>query len=168
MRSMLLAGALALGLPMVALAQPMSPPPAADYMMMAGQSDQFEIQSGKLAASTAMSPGVKKFGAQMVTDHTKSTQMVMAAAKKSGLPAGPPPPLKPDQQAMLTQLQGQSGAAFDKTYVTQQLAAHKDALALQSGYAKSGDDKNLKMAAGKIVPVVKMHLGMLQKMPMGM
>lgn len=168
MRMTLLCGGLALTLPAAAMAQPMTPPPAAQYMMMAGQSDQFEIQSGKLAASKAMSPGVKKFGAQMVTDHTKSTKMVMDAAKKSGLPAGPPPPLKPEQQTMLTELLGQSGAAFDKTYVTQQLAAHKEALALQSGYAKSGDDKNLKMAAGKIVPVVKMHLGMLQKMPAGM
>ena len=29
-----------------------------------------------------------------------------------------------------------------------------------------GDDPNLKMAAGKIVPVVKMHMSMLDKMPM--
>jgi putative membrane protein len=166
MRSLLLCGALALAVPVVAAAQTMTPPPAAQYMMMAGQSDQFEIQSGRLAASKAMSSDVKKFGSQMVTDHTKSTEMVMDAAKKSGKPAGSPPPLKPEQQAMLTQLQGQSGAAFDKTYVTQQLAAHKEALALQSSYAKAGDDPNLKMAASKIVPVVQMHLGMLQKMPM--
>lgn len=165
MRSLLLCGALALTLPAVASGQTMAPPPAAQYMTMAGQSDQFEIQSGKLAASKAMSPDVKKFGNHMVTDHTKSSQMVMAAAKKSGMPAGPPPPLKADQQAMLTQLEGQSGAAFDKIYVTQQLAAHKEAFALQSSYAKSGDDPNLKMAAGKIVPVVQTHLTMLQKMP---
>jgi putative membrane protein len=167
MRSLLLCGALAL-LPAIASAQAAPPPPAAQYMMMAGQSDQFEIQSGKLAVSKAMSPDVKKFGAQMVTDHTKSTAMVMAAAKESGLPAGPPPALKPAQQTMLAQLQGQTGAAFDKTYVAQQLAAHKGALALQSSYAMSGDDKNLKMTAGKIVPVVKMHLGMLRKISAGM
>ena len=165
MRHFLLCSALALAAPTLAMAQPMTPPPAAQYMTMAGQSDQFEIDSGKLARSKAMSPSLKTFGGKMVTDHTKSTQMVMAAAKKSGLPVGPPPALKPEQQAMLTELNGLNGAAFDKAYVTQQLAAHKDALALQSSYAKAGDDKNLKMTAGKIVPVVKMHLGMLQKMP---
>lgn len=166
MRSLLLCGALVLAVPAVSQAQSsMMPPPAAQYMMMAGQSDQFEIESGKLAADRAADPGVKKFGAQMVTDHTKSTQMVMAAAMKSGKPAGPPPPLKPDQQAMLNQLRAEKGATFDKTYVSQQMGAHKDALALQSAYAKSGDDPNLKMAAGKIVPVVKMHMAMLQKMP---
>jgi putative membrane protein len=166
MRSYILAGALALALPAAAHAQPATPvPPAAQYMMMAGQSDQFEIQTGKLAATKAMSPDIKKFGGQMVTDHNKSTAMVIAAAKKSGLPTPPPPPLKADQQAMLTELQGQSGAAFDKTYVSQQLKAHQEALALQSSYAKRGDDPNLKAAAGQIVPVVQMHLGMLQKMP---
>ena len=168
MRNLLLCGALALSFPIAAAAQSAAPPPAAEYIMMSGQSDRFEIQSGKLAASKAMSPDIKKFGAQMVTDHTKSTQIVVAAAKKSGLPAAPPPPLKPDQQAMLETLQGQSGAAFDTAYVTQQLAAHKEALALQSGYASSGDDKNLKTAAAQILPVVKMHLSMLQKMSTGM
>ncbi|HEY2752203.1 DUF4142 domain-containing protein [Phenylobacterium sp.] len=165
MRTLLLAGALALTLPATAFAQ--APPPAAQYMTMAGQSDQFEIESGKLAARKATNPDVKSFAQKMVTDHTQSTQMVMAAAKKSGLSVGPPPALTADQQAKLTQLKAQSGAAFDKTYVGQQLAAHKQALALQSGYAKAGDDPNLKAAAAKIVPVVQMHLGMLQKMPAG-
>jgi putative membrane protein len=135
-------------------------------MMMAGQSDQFEIESGKLAEAKAMSPGLKKFGAEMVTDHMKSTDMVMAAAKKSGMPTGAPPALKADQQAMLSDLRNQSGSAFDKMYLMQQMAAHKQALALQSSYATSGDDPNLKMAAAKIVPVVKMHISMLDKMKM--
>jgi putative membrane protein len=164
MRPLYLAGAFNLFVVGAALAQT-TPPPAAEYMKMAGQSDQFEIQSGKLASTKAQSSDVKAFGAQMVTDHTKSTQMVMAAAKKSGKPASPPPPLKPDQQAMLSQLQGQTGAAFDKTYVSQQLNAHQEALDLQSSYAAAGDDPNLKAAAGQIVPVVQMHMGMLQKMP---
>jgi putative membrane protein len=163
MRTYILASVLALTLSAEASAQSITPP-AAQYMMMAGQSDQFEIQTGKLAATKATSADIKNFGNQMVTDHTKSTAMVMAAAKKSGLPTSPPPPLKADQQAMLAQLQSQSGAAFDQTYVSQQLKAHQDALALQRSYAKGGDDPNLKAAAGKIVPVVQMHLSMLQKM----
>jgi putative membrane protein len=166
MRPLSLMIGLALCVPGAALAQTAAAPSAAQYMMMAGQSDQFEIQTGKLASSKAHSADLKSFGAQMVKDHTKSTQMVMAAAKKSGKPAAPPPSLDPQQQKMLSQLQGQSGAAFDKMYVSQQLTAHQQALQLQSSYAADGDDPNLKAAAGEIVPVVKKHLGMLQKMPM--
>ena len=128
MKSLFISGALALALPAAALAQ-MAPPPAAQYMTMAGQSDQFEIESGKLAETKAVSPGLKKFGAEMVTDHMKSTAMVMAAAKKSGMPTGSPPALKADQQAMLSDLRNQSGPAFDKMYMMQQMAAHKQALA---------------------------------------
>ena len=162
MRLLLLSGVLALAVPAIALAQ--SPPPAAQYVAMAGQSDQFEIMTGKLAAEKGASASVKSFGTHMVTDHTKSTAMVTAAAKKSGLTVSPPA-LKSDQQAMFNELKAQSGAAFDKTYVNQQLKAHNEALTLQSGYAKAGDDANLKAAAAKIVPVVEMHIGMLKKMP---
>jgi putative membrane protein len=130
--------------------------------MMAGQSDEFEIQSSQLAVKNG-SPAIRNFAEQMITAHTKTTAMVVAAAKKSGLPASPPP-LTADQQGMLAELQGESGDAFDKTYVSQQLAAHEEALALQTAYAKGGDDPNLKAAAAHIVPVVQRHLSLLQSM----
>jgi putative membrane protein len=138
-------------------------PSAADYVRMAGQSDAFEIQSGQLAASKATSADLKAFGARMVKDHTKSTQTVLAAAAKSGLSPAAPPPLPPAKSDMLTQLQAANGEAFDRLYVSQQLQAHQEALSLQSGYARSGQDPNLKAAAAKIVPVVTMHLDMLRK-----
>ena len=161
MRLLILGGALAIALPTFGFAQPAAPP-ADQYVTMAGQSDEFEIQSAKLAVEKG-SPAVRNFGRQMITDHTKSTAMVMAAAKASGLPASPPP-LTADQQAMLTELQGESGDAFDKTYVSQQLTAHQQALALQDAYAKGGDDPKLKAAAAHIVPVVQRHLSLLQAM----
>jgi putative membrane protein len=165
MRCFVLAGALALTLPFAAMSQTVPPvPAAADYVTKAGQSDQFEIQTGKLAATQALSPDVRAFGSMMVTDHTKSTALVVAAAKDRKLSAAPPQPLNPDQQAMLTELQGLKGDAFDKDYVAQQLTAHQQALDLQIHYASGGDDPNLRAAARQIIPVVQMHLGMLQKM----
>jgi putative membrane protein len=155
MRLLILGGALAIALPTMALAQPAAPP-APQYVTMAGQSDDFEIQSGKLAVLKG-SPAIRNFGQQMITDHKKSTAMVIAAAKKSGLPVSPPE-LTADQQQMLSVLQSESGDAFDTTYVDQQLTAHHEALALQTAYAKDGDDPNLKAAAAHIEPVVEMHL----------
>lgn len=138
------------------------------YVTAAGQSDQFEIQEGKLAASMGHSSKVRAFGKQMIDDHTKSTHMVMAAALQSGLPQMPPPPLRPDQQQMMAQLQSASGADFDRMYIQQQLQAHQDALAAQQNYAKTGTDPNLRGTAMKIVPVVQHHLGELQAMQTGM
>jgi len=134
-------------------------------MMKAGQSDQFEIQSGKLAETNGGSHAVKHMGAKMIADHTKSTKLVMGAAKKSHMPIpDAPPALDSDQQAMMTDLQGKHGQDFDTTYVADQMTAHEKALDLQQSYAMGGDDPHFKSAAKKIVPVVKMHIAMLKKM----
>ena len=138
------------------------------YVTAAGQSDQFEIQEGKLAQRMGQSRKVRACGKQMVEDHTKSTGMVMAAAQTSGLPQMPPPPLTSEQQQMLAQLQATSGATFDRTYVQQQMQSHQQALAVQQGDAQSGTDPNLKMTAVKIVPVVQHHIQMLQTMQSAM
>jgi putative membrane protein len=136
---------------------------ATDYVTMAGQSDQFEIQEGQLAQSQGKSARVKAFGKQMIADHTKSTAMVVAAAKKAGMTPSTPQ-LRPDQQQMISQLQATSGDDFDRLYIQQQTQSHQEALQLQQGYAQNGDSKPLKAAAAKITPVVQQHLTMLQQM----
>ena len=141
---------------------------ATSYVVAAGQSDQFEIQEGKLAQSMGQSRKVRAFGKEMIADHTRSTHEVMAAALQSGLPEMPPPPLRPDQQQMIAQLQAASGPAFDQLYVQQQLQSHRQALTLQQGYAQNGSDPNLRGVATKIVPVVQQHLSMLQGMTSAM
>jgi putative membrane protein len=65
---------------------------------------------------------------------------------------------------MLAELKAARGPAFNPTYISQQKAAHQQAPALQSGYANSGDDPNLKAAAAQIAPVVQMHIDVLSKM----
>jgi len=155
--------AAALSIPAMAAAMPA--PPAADYVMKAGQSDQFEIQAGRLAEENGGSHAVKRFGAKMVADHTKSTKLVLAAAKKSHMPTpDSPPQLDSDQQAMLSDLQSKHGRDFDSAYISDQTTAHEKALDLQQAYAEGGDDPHLRAAAKKIVPVVKMHIAMLKKM----
>lgn len=141
---------------------------AMTYVTAAGQSDQFEVQEGKMAESMAKSSKVRAFGRRMVKDHTDSTQQVMAAARASGMPPMAPPPLTADQQQMIAQLQSTSGADFDRTYVQQQMQSHQQALAVQQGYAQNGSDPNLKTVAGKIVPVVEHHIQMLQGLQSGM
>ena len=174
-----LAAALSLSGFAVARAQDAAPPPMtpsamADmakspgaYITAAGESDKFEITEGKLAAAMGSSPKVRAFGQKMVTDHTKSTTQVLTAAKMSGLPKMPPPVLRPDQQDMVAQLKAASGPAFDSLYVQQQMQSHQQALMVQQNYARHGTNKDLKMAATKIVPVVKEHISMLQSMGSG-
>lgn len=135
--------------------------PTSDYVMKAGQSDQFEIQEGQIASTMGKSPAVKNFGMMMVTAHRRTTQALQNAMKQKGETPPPPPALTADQQAQIDQLRGMTGAEFDRTYISQQLASHQEALAVQANYAKGGSDPKLRAVAGQTVPIVQGHLNTL-------
>jgi putative membrane protein len=135
---------------------------APGYMAMAGSSDQFEIQSGQLALQMSQNPAVRNFSNMIIADHTRSTQMVMAAAQSAGLNP-PPPALLPPQQSMLDQLRAAgSGPSFDMAFQQAQVSAHQQALQLHQNYATQGDVPALRTVAGQIVPIVQMHLQQAQ------
>lgn len=136
--------------------------PPADFVKKAGASDLFEIKSAKVE-TTSKNAKVRAFAKMMVTDHTKSTAMVKAAALKSGLKPKPPI-LEPKQEADLAALQQVDGAARDALYVSQQKAAHQDALALHKDNAANSSVPALKAASAKIVPVVQHHIQELEAM----
>ena len=177
MRSILLAGALALGVAGAASAQSTmshsgmsrmnaapgdasAALPTADYVMKAGQSDAFEIQEGEMASSMAQAPALRNFGMMMVNEHRKTTATLDKAVSDMGQ-TPMPPQLTADQQAQIDQLRGMSGAEFDRTYVSQQIASHQQALMVQSDYAKGGSDAKLRKVAASTVPIVQGHLNTL-------
>jgi putative membrane protein len=128
---------------------------ASGFANKVAASDQFEIESGKLAAANAASADVKAFGTMLVTEHQKSSADLKAAA---GPDLAPAPTLDPDQTAKLAALKGAQGAAFDKLFLEQQVAAHRKAHDLLTAYSGSGDNQSLKGFAAKAAPVVKHHL----------
>jgi putative membrane protein len=149
-------------------APPPPPPPAPvdltnplmapGYLSQAASSDMFEIQSGQLALQASQNPAVRNFANMIITDHQRSTQMLMAAAQSAGV-AAPPPAILPPQQAMLDQLRSAgTGPSFDMAFQQAQISAHQQALMLHQNYAAQGDVPALRTAAGQIVPIVQMHL----------
>jgi putative membrane protein len=141
---------------------PNNPLFAPAYMAMAGSSDQFEIQSSQLAMQMSQNPGVRNIANMLIADHTRSTQMVVAAAQSARI-TPPPPALLPQHQALLDQLRASGmGASFDMAFRDIQIQAHQQALTLHQNYAAQGDVPALRTVAGQIVPVVQNHLNMLQ------
>lgn len=139
---------------------------APDFVETAAASDLFERESGELAAAKGMSPEVKTFGRQMIADHTRMSEMLAQAARQSGQPA-PASRLSPGQQRQLADLKTMEGADFDKAYLQQQHAAHKDALGLMTTYARQGEAPALKSLAAEGVPIVQGHLDMIKRMQNG-
>jgi putative membrane protein len=139
-------------------------PTAKQFVMKAGASDLFERKEATLMESSA-NADVSGFAKQMMTDHTKSTTMVKSAAMKDGLKPGAPM-LTAKQKSDLAALMAAKGSDRDSLYITQQKAAHAEALDLMQGYSTDGTATHLKMTAGKIAPVVQSHIDMLDKMAM--
>lgn len=136
---------------------------APGFVAKAGTSDLYETKSSKLVM-TSINAGVRKFAHEMVTDHTKSTAMVKAAAIKSGVHVKLPV-LNGEQKSDLAALTAADDAARDRLYVQQQTVSHQAALELMQAETTTGDKPALKTAAGKIVPVVQRHIEMLNAMP---
>ena len=149
----------ALAVPAVALAAPTAP---ATYVMKAGAGDLYEITSSRMVMNST-NPKIRDFATMMVRDHTKSTADVKAAAMKDHVKATPPM-LNPMQRTMVANLRKVSGTARDTMYLTQQKAAHNQALAVHEEESMNGTTPMLKTAAGTIVPVVKSHIQMLASM----
>ena len=173
-RSLLIASALALGLATTGHAQPVPPSeppgpamqalPTPDFVTAAGQSDQFEIQEGRLASMRSTNPHVREAAAMMVHDHGESTAKMKMAAHRAGLPPMAPPGLDVGQQQMLARLQATTGPAFDHIYVDQQVQVHRKTLALMTSYAQNGQPGPIRHAAMQIKPVVEKHLAMFEHM----
>jgi putative membrane protein len=137
---------------------------APDFVKNAALSDMYEITSSKLAATMASSPAVKKFAANMIAAHTKTTAGLKAAIAKDGVQATPPAALDAEHQALVDALKAVKGDAFDALYKSQQTEAHTKTLALMQSYATTGDQAALKAFASDTAPKVKMHLDMLNGM----
>jgi putative membrane protein len=128
----------------------------AAFVSNASQSDMYEIQAAQIAEQRSKNKDIKAFAKMMVKDHTKSTDLMKPLIAAAG--QTPAAKLDDRRQGFIDHLNKASDADFDKTYVDQQVAAHKEALDLLQGYAKDGSDAGLKGGAAKIVPTVQMHL----------
>jgi putative membrane protein len=132
------------------------------FVTNAAISDMYEIQAGEIAQKKGQSADVKAFGKMMVADHTalsNALKPLITAAGKT-----PPTGLDERRKGLIDNLNAAAPAEFDQVYLSQQEAAHSEALTLMQGYADKGDDVGLKDAASKAVPKVQAHLDHVKKL----
>ncbi len=157
MKRQLLSAAAALAfLASAALAQTAAPP-AEEFVTMAASSDMFEIQSSTAALEKAQSAEVKEFAQMMITDHTKSSQDLLAAVQASGLDITPPGAMVEKHKEPFDAMNAANVPDFDAAYIDAQVAAHEEAMALMQSYAEGGDNEPLKAHAQATLPVIQAH-----------
>jgi putative membrane protein len=121
-----------------------------------------EVEASKLAQSKSQDANVKKFAAQMVTDHSKANQELAGIAKGKGLNV--PTSLDAEHQAIVKKLSAKSGAEFDSAYSQQMMGDHAKTVALFEGAAKSSD-ADIAAFAKKTLPTLEGHKEMADGLP---
>lgn len=119
-----------------------------------------EVQMGRLAAAQASNPAVKQFGQQMVDDHSKANNelLAVAARKNMTLPTAP----TAEQQAEADKLAKLTGADFDKEYVAAMVKDHEHDVEDFQIQADKGNDPEVKAFAAKTLPTLQHHLQMIR------
>lgn len=142
-------------------APPAEPPGAnttAGLVARLAQGDMFEIEAGRLALQRSTSDPVKAFAQSMVDAHTASAQDLRAQLTAAHLDITAPVDLDRAHSDLSADLRSAEPAAFDATYLNQQVQAHEEGLSLLQGYARNGDNAALRAWATRQAETVQGHL----------
>jgi putative membrane protein len=161
MKSSLLAFMLAL--PMAALA---ASNPDASFYKNAAEGGIFEVEAGHLAQDRGNSQQVKDFGAMMVKDHSAANDKLQSIAGSKNITL--PTSASVSQSAAKAKLEVLSGDTFDKSYVKNQVKAHRDTIALFNKEISTGQDPDAKAFAKATLPTIQSHLKAIKAIATGM
>jgi len=124
--------------------------------------NQVDIDAGKLAETKGANKDVKAFGKQMVTDHTGVNQKAVALVTKLKVTPEDNPTsqsLKAGGADNVKNLQGLSGAAFDKAYIDHEVVYHVQVLeAIDKTLVPNAKNEELKALIIQVRPAFVAHL----------
>jgi len=144
---------LMLALPLVAFADAN---PDASFYKNAAEAGIAEVEAGQMAQNKGNDQQVKDFGAMMVKDHSAANDKLKALAASKNLTL--PTSSSVGQMAAKAKLDVLSGDTFDKSYIKNQLKAHRRAIALFNKEIASGQDPDAKAFASATLPTIQSHL----------
>jgi len=118
-----------------------------------------EVEMGKLAQTNSQSAKVRKFGQQMVADHTKAGEELKSlAGGDRGYATAES--AAPDAQKDINALERLKGPEFDREYAKVMVAAHEKTVAIFQAETEKGTSDELKAFAKDTLPTIKHHLTM--------
>lgn len=126
------------------------------FLNDAAQTGMAEIEGAMLAQKKAATGEVRRFAAQMITEHTKVNDELkaLAATKNVKLPTEPSLLQKGELQALSL-----LDAKFDESYVDRLgVAAHERTIALFQDTAVNSQDRDIKAFAERTLPSLQTHL----------
>jgi putative membrane protein len=130
-------------------------PKTVDFIKEAASGEQFVIQSSQLAVLKTERKA-KEFAELMVTEHTTTFNDLKGYAQKADVQLSTE--MSISQKKSLNKLNVLSGDDFTQQYLDDQVAAHKQAMALFERYAKGGDNDALRAWVQHALSMLRQHL----------
>jgi putative membrane protein len=154
LRSGMLAGALALfgGQALAA-----DPPATANVLNKLHESDQKEIEAGKIAQRNGQSKEVRDYGKMLVKDHTAADKKVTGLAKKEKISLSANEPGADEMKNMM------AGSSFDDKFARDMVDDHKKDIAEVTDARDNTKDDQLKKLLTDLLPTLQKHEDAAQK-----
>ena len=132
------------------------------FLHKAAAGGMAEVQLGQLALQKSSSDDVKQFAQKMIDDHTALNAQLKPFADADGVMT--PTKLAPKDQAEYDKLNGMSGDAFDKEYLSFMVKDHHMDLREFKKEESTTQDASLKDAVSKGETVIQQHTDMVEKL----
>jgi putative membrane protein len=129
------------------------------------EANKADSAAGALAFKKATNPEVKNFAKLMMGEHHALRAQGQQLAQRLNLTPQPPAndPVQALAQAEMAALQAApKGPEFDRTYMEQEVAAHKAVLDLAKKAHDQADNEELKKLIEQAQPVIEKHLDMAE------
>lgn len=151
----------ALLLASLAAATPAAASPRA-FLTKAIKGDNSEIRLGRLAASRAVSPAVRRFGLMLERDHSRAKAEAVPVARRHHVAI----PWRMADEAMRERqkLLRLHGRTFDREFARYMVNDHRHDIADFTREVRSGDPADARALARRTLPTLRKHLRVAERL----
>jgi putative membrane protein len=133
----------------------------ANIVALLDEANMADSAAGAFALTKATSPDVKAFAKMMMGEHHTLRMQGQQLAQRLNVTPEPPAndPLKPAAESEMAALKAApKGAQFDRTYIEQEIGAHKLVLDVAEKGHDAAQNEELKKLIEQAKPVIEKHL----------
>jgi len=132
------------------------PSPQRDFPTADLMGGAFAMQTRQLALTRTGNPDLINF------TNAEIAEQVQVASALGAAPGSAP--LRPDHAVLFQRLQGTPSGPFDRMYVQGQIRGHRELLALNTSYLRSGSNPGEQQVAQMSLPIIQRHLAILSNL----
>ena len=122
-----------------------------DTIVRLHEANQTEIEVGKIASKNAASAQVKRYGEQLVKDHTQADRELTALAKRKSVKLGDL------DRSKLDDLRATKGKDFDQAFLNKMEKDHKLNIELVNNARGQAQNPEFRGLLDKLLPVLQKH-----------